>query len=408
MEGVSIANLQNQKVSELPDTALHLDVRLPWDVEGKFHLVQYIYGTLLERANGVELERRKNPVTLSKASLVPLPQTITPIHNQWACANNKPPWIGHFYEHGWAVVKLVDYESDMVRKAFLDFLASCNENFKQADQSSWQERYLPTLDKDSVKHYGAQLNWVWYTRYAVAYHFACLWDVQPNELLTSFETPFISLPEKTKRILTEDGIQEVEQDEFRQSFRQTSYRFDSNMTMVEGHVFLDDCGPTDGGVVVIEGSVAYSQNYLQRHPSEGLSVTSSTNMNDPQVSQMQRTKICCQKGDLVLVDSRAISCRIKGREPYLGVKVSMSPKAFLINSDKSYGKHLTIRQQYYGVGRVTGPHTHGPMFRLMPPIPTMFEWTQSYPPTHEISSLSELGTDLVGNERSLQTVGWLQ
>lgn len=404
-------DLVKRSAAYLRDLALQADIRIPWDLETRPELAQYIYGCYLERMNGIEAERRNNPVLLLKSSLVPTTQILDERYQTWSRNTGRAPWVGHFLDKGWAIVPLTGFEADAVLNAYLDFLVTCSPNFSKEDRSTWVERNLPTLREGSIRYYACQSAWMWYARYVTAPYFADLWQVPPKQLLTSFETPFLltgeGRPGETPFLLTKETSED-----FRQNFRTNNPREALNMSLVEGHVFLTDCGPEEGGLVILEGSVAHSGNYLQRQTSEGISIESRINLLDPVVSKLPMSKLCCNKGDLLLTDSRIISTRVSGPNPQLGLKISMAPRVAMRGAEKEFAKQITNRQVYYRVGRVTGAHPIGPLLRAMPPIPTMFERPRNFPPTLEVSPLTELGVDLVGreyedNSAQLVNMGWI-
>ena len=222
--------------------------------------------------------------------------------------------------------------------------------------------------------------------------FANLWNVEPNQLLTSFDgISFHMAPEKINR-----GW-------FRNNWLHTDQSYTRpNKECIQGWVTARDVNDGDGTLTFLKGSHKLHANVAHKFDITDKAdwMKLSPEITDYYVNEMNCPQECikCPKGSLVLWDSRTIHC---GREPTRGrsqentrcvVYVCMTPRQLATKAG------LKKRIKAFEVGRMTTHWPHKPkLFGVYPrtyggPLPEV----NNIP----IPSLTQAGRALVGYDHT--------
>jgi Phytanoyl-CoA dioxygenase (PhyH) len=184
---------------------------------------------------------------------------------------------------------------------------------------------------------------MWEMRELCAPIFARIWDVAPEDLLTSFDgTSFQRFSNRSKY----EHWMHVDQN-----------RSLTDFTCVQGAVNLLPNKEKDGGLIVIEGSHNLFNDYMESRPSEGITGWTSIDMNNPIISELPIVKICANAGDIILWDSRTFHCGfypLEGHGPRMCIYVSQQPR------DRASKKTLDKRIEYFEGLKMTNHWCYDP------------------------------------------------
>ena len=254
--------------------------------------------------------------------------------------DKSPLWLHHLHRHGWTIVPVPGVNVPACVRAFGSWLESGHPELKFNDPRTWTADRMPKSYKGLLRHHYAHEPFQWHIREACYPVFREIW--QTDQLLASFDGG--SLMHQTG-----NG------DSWRAWFhadhgRESSYQMES----VQGFVTLSDCGPEDGGLVLLHGSREVYHKYLATHPSEGI-IGYKVDIHDPSVKDLPMLKMCLPAGYLMLWDSRMFHCNVPPRSKQIRLVqyVSMLPAmgcdaATLQKRKELYEKGMMTNHWCYG------------------------------------------------------------
>lgn len=194
-----------------------------------------------------------------------------------------------------------------------DYLEHISQDFDipidRHDSKSWRQlRNLFPLHSMLIQHWGighAQFNWDIRQNKKVVDVFSKLWDVEPNELVTSFDGASIHLPPEETNLGWYKGNDWFHCD---QSFLRNDFE------CVQTWVTAYDVNPGDATLAFLEKSHKYHKKF-----KNNFNITEKSNwykLNEEEVKfyigkKCPKSYIKCPAGSMVLWDSRTIHC---GRE----------------------------------------------------------------------------------------------
>ena len=116
------------------------------------------------------------------------------------------------------------------------------------------------------------------------------------------------------------------------------------MHVIQGIVNLNDCGPDDGGLLVLEGSSKLVEEYFDiigRGETRTWGPIDFYAFSEDQEEFFKErgckwVKVCCEPGDLILWDSRTMhyNCMPKGNKDRVVTYVTMAPAKLLSEEDR--------------------------------------------------------------------------
>lgn len=223
------------------------------------------------------------------------------------------------YQYGVAIIKKVINEEECINmfngmKWFFEHITQNWETpFILEDKSTWREYYkLLPLHNMLVQHWGVghtQASWDLRQNPKIVNVFAVLWNVKPEDLLVSFDGLSFQLPPE-----------ETNKGYYRQPWFHTDQSYLRNeFECVQSWVSALDVNEEDATLMILEGSNKYHGDFAKH-----FNITSKDDwykLKDQESNfykdkGCQPVRIVCDKGDLVLWDSRTIHCgceSIKGR-----------------------------------------------------------------------------------------------
>ena len=291
-------------------------------------------------------------------------------------------WRDHLLHHGWAVVDIPDFSSELYKNLFLEWLHSVCSNFKVDDRSTWTKQNMPTAAYGIFRHYIGHTDFLWQIREKCIPVFAEIWRVNADELLCSFDggclltEPSNKSNTKIKNWLHCDQGRNV-----------------LDCVCVQGLVNLVDNGEDDGGLVVVEGSHRYFKEYFNRHPIDGMAGNYNIEQTDLDVVASRKLKICAKAGQIVLWDSRVFHYNVPPNSSggyRLCTYVSMMPRI------GASAKELAKRIKLYESGRMSNHWCYGPYFKETPAHPHTYGTPSLQPNKIEISMLNDIQKKMVG------------
>ena len=361
--------------------------------------VAQIRATIKEAGIDAPLGLRKAELLLylegvKKAKLLPTPvystsSDYTNLVAKWA----KPDltWQQHLTKYGWATLALPELDTERCVSELYDLLEGCSPvsleaikeagngarnyprlsmpKFKRENSLTWTNKNIPTNLHGIVKQYFGHTSLQWYVRELCV----PIWEEihGTNELLVSFDgmcflKPLEVLNGKILEVEVSDepAIHKykqwlhLDQDKLSEFTDKHSPHIRS---CVQGLVNLLNCGPEDGGLVLVERSHRRFAGYFDRHPTDGFGWF-KVDMSDPELSQLPVIKVCAPAGHLVLWDSRMVhaNCPPSGQstlKPRMCLYISMQPRAYATE------KEIAKRIKLFETGRQTGHNTSGHLFK---------------------------------------------
>ncbi|KAF2073858.1 hypothetical protein CYY_004818 [Polysphondylium violaceum] len=213
--------------------------------------------------------------------------------------DNWPQWRKDLYNNGWAIVKnaITRERAEQYRQRFWDWVEVHRPGAKRNDPKSWSQHTLGADMFHGIIHGNiAHEQFMWDIRCepAVLDIFKQIYNTE--KLLASFDGGNISRP-----------LRESEMGRSWAHFDQGHDKF--GFRCIQGLMNLEECGPHDGGLIVLQDSHKLHDTYFQ--------TTKETSSKDwykfqgdpreiPLFSKCQKIKVCCDPGDFVLWDSRTI------------------------------------------------------------------------------------------------------
>lgn len=338
-------------------------------------LIQYLVGCYVERENGI--------INIGK-------NTITAIDSlQPRYANLDIDWLVHLHTYGWAVAPIPNWDSNFTIR-FLEWFESCCPRFKKDDYTTWIPENMPIMLHGILKHYFGHTEVQWTIRELCVPIFARIWQCAPEDLLCSFDGGCF-LPCIPKGIL--------ENTAFKNWIHIDQPRIHTNFCSVQGIVNFEENGPEDGGLVLVEGSQTIFKEYMDKHPSEGITWGPS-DMKDPLLAQRNLIKICAPPGHIILFDSRTHHSNIHpwgtifredGTTRFrMCMYVSIQPRLGATE------KELQKRIRLYESGRMSSHWCYGSWFKETAEHPNTYGRASNRPAVIEIAALNPLRSRLIG------------
>jgi hypothetical protein len=289
-------------------------------------------------------------------------------------------WRDHLLNHGWAVVDIPEFNAEVYKDMFLNWLNSICPSFKTDDMKTWTKQNMPLAAYGIFRHYIGHTDFVWQIREKCIPIFEQIWEVESTDLLCSFDGGCLltdsNCNTKIKNWLHVDQGRNM-----------------LDFVCVQGLVNLVDNGGDDGGLVVVEGSHRYFKEYFDRHPIDGMANNWNIEQMDPQVASSKKLKICAAAGQITLWDSRLFHYNVpptKKNSYRLCTYVSMAPR---IGSTE---KELAKRIKLYESGRMSNHWCYGPIFKETPAHPHTYGSPSIQPATVEIAVLNDTQKKMVG------------
>lgn len=362
----AIVDLNGLTIPQIKQWAKENNFNVPSGLK-KADLIQYLIGAQQERADGI------NTV---KQTSVALLETLQPL-----CADGNLDWVVHLHTHGWATVPINGWNPNYTQQ-FLHWFETCSPNFRANDPSTWKTANMPTMLHGILKHYFGHTEMQWQIRELCAPIFARIWGCQPEDLLCSYDGGCF-LP---RRVTKQTGS-------FKQWIHNDTPRQFRHFSCVQGIVNFEENGATDGGLVLVEGSHRIFNEYMDRHPSEGIT-WQPADMSDPGLVNSRLVKICAPAGHIILFDGRTFHCNVhpygEGNPFRMCTYVSMQPR------NGASEKELLKRQKLYQEGRMTGHWCYGPWLKETAKDPRTYGGVNIRPETIEIAPLTPLRSRLIG------------
>ena len=370
----AVPNLDTYTIPKIKEWATANGLKAPSGLK-KSDLIQYLTGALAERAAGITKAGKS-----STASIDVLQPRIP---------DSSLDWLTHLHTHGWAVVPIPDWDPEFTQ-SFFDWFENCSPNFDRNNRDTWKPANMPSLLHGILKHYFGHTELQWRIRELCAPIFARIWGCQQEDLLCSYDGGCF-LPSVPKESLKNSS--------FKQWIHNDTMRSNRGFCSVQGIVNFQDNGPEDGGLVLVEGSNRVFSQYMDRHPSEGIT-WGPADMNDPLLSNLPLIKICAPAGSLILFDSRTFHCNV---HPWGSImKEDGTPRFRMctyVCMQPRIGatpKELAKRISLYEKGRMTGHWCYGPWFKETAEHPRLYGGVNIRPETIEIAPLNQLRRRLIG------------
>lgn len=370
----TIPDLNTYTLPKIKEWAVVNNLKVPSGLK-KAEIIQYLTGAFHEKITGVT-----NKGKFMTAALDLL---------QPRMADPGLDWLTHLHTHGWAVTPVPGWNPDFTR-VFLQWFEGCSVNFNRNDVNTWKPINMPTMLHGILKHYFGHTELQWRIRELCVPIFAEIWGCVPEDLLCSYDGGCF-LPCIPKDILKNTSFKNWIHNDQNRNMR--------SFCCVQGIVNFEDNGPEDGGLVLVEGSHLIFNEYMDRHPSEGITWGPS-DMTDPLLSTRPLIKVCAPPGSIILFDSRMFHSNVHPWGTLLKedgtprfrmcTYVSMQPRSGA--SPKELAKRITL----YEKGRMTGHWCYGPWFKETSEHPRSYGGVDIKPETIEIAPLNPLRRRLVG------------
>lgn len=370
---LTVNTLSSGTVAQIKDWAINNNLKYPPNVT-KAKAVQYLQGLYHERQQGTN-----NPTT-SIRSLNDL---------QYRNPDPTMDWLQHLYTHGWTVTPITGWDSSFTNM-FFDWFEGCSANFHRDDPTTWKTKNMPVMLHGILKHYYGHTELQWRIRELCVPIFERIWNCEGKDLLCSFDGGCF-LPAIPK--------DELQNRNFKQWIHNDQSRYDHGFCCVQGIVNFMDNGPEDGGLVLVEGSREVFTDYLDKHPSYGIT-WGSVDMSDSLLIDKPLIKICAPAGSIILFDSRVFHCNVHPTGSI--IKADGTPRfrmAHYVSMQPRSGanaKELAKRIKLYEKGRMTGHWCYGHFFKETAEHPRTYGNEIIRPPTIEIAPLNELRKHLIG------------
>ena len=363
-------------IPRIKEWAIARGLKIPSGLN-KDDMIQYLTGMIAEKSNGIT-RSVKNSVTPLNILQARIPDV-------------KLDWLIHLHIHGWAVVPIDGWNSAFTDE-FLSWFESCSPNFKKNDHNTWKGVNMPNMSRGILKHYFGHTELQWKIRELCAPIFARIWGCRPEDLLCSYDGGCF-LPS-----VPTDGIKNAS---FKQWIHVDMPRDMRTFSCVQGIVNFEENGPEDGGLVLVEGSHNIFGEYMDKHPSEGITWGPS-DMNDPLLGERPLIKICAPACSIILFDTRTFHCNVQpcgsrfradGTARFrMCTYVSMQPRSGAI------AKELMKRISLYEKGRMTGHWCYGPFFKETAEHPRTYGGINNKPEIIEIAHANGFRRRLIGYE----------
>lgn len=223
-------------------------------------------------------------------------------------------------EKGYTIIPNV-ISQDKAREyhdAFWDMMEELNPDIKRDKRSTWKTENWPLNLHGILQQYRVghrQFVWDIRSEGKVIEVFKWIWGTE--ELLVSFDGLCLIRPTGRKS----KAWPHVDQSPQSEGFQ-----------CAQGFINLHECGPHDGGLIVLEGSHKLHYQFFKEmgklnHKDDWYKFSDEEMIF---FKDCPRKKICCQPGDLVLWDSRTIhyTCNPTSDQYRMVVYVCMAPAEY--------------------------------------------------------------------------------
>lgn len=258
-------------------------------------------------------------------------------------------------ENGYTIIKNIvcKEETDKIRDSFVEFVCKLNKNeiLKKDDKKTWFTKDWPENKRGNIKSYGIG-------------HCQALWDLRGDQnIIDVFEQLY-----KTKKLLTSfDGGSIIKPNLESQEIIYTSQHPDINtLTCYQGIFNMED----SDSFIVYKKSHKLHKEYFEENKigrvRYNLYTYSENDIGKNFIKKFERIKICCEKGDLILFDSKIAYSIIPNKEDYIiTANVCMLPLKYA-------GKNDMKKKKKYFKNKKTTNHwpckflscDYGPRWRL--------------------------------------------
>lgn len=302
--------------------------------------------------------------------------------------DDKLDWLVHLHTYGWTVLSIEGWNYNFT-DMFMSWFESCSNRFNKNDLNTWTKENMPIMTHGIIKNYFGHTELQWQIRELCCPIFARIWNCKSDELLCSFDGGSF-LPAT---------FDYNKSSSFKQWIHVDQNRFSTNFCSVQGIVNFEENTHEDGGLILVENSHTIFEEYMQKHPSEGI-IWGPADMTDPLLAEKKLIKICAPAGSIILFDSRTFHCNIypsgsifreNGSSRFrMSTYVSMQPR--LGASQKELAKRIKI----YEKGRMTNHWCYGMWFKETPENPHTYGAINNKPNNIEIAQLNTLRRSLIG------------
>lgn len=302
----------------------------------------------------VEMYIRGRDLTLSETEDLPKQGTI------------EVDWLEHLLGFGWAVVPnaIVKRKVNSLQGEFWKWIESFRNEidletptFLRNDSTTWKKEYLATTTvqgnfKTKINHQA----FLWEARRLVKQYWEEIYNTE--DLAVSFEGGRFQPPveEENKGLVTP-------------RLHSHQFRWDDRRISIQGVLYLTDSHEEDGGFCFLQPSnltvKEFFNLYMQRHPSNGI-CSSVANHEDPLLQSIPLQKVCANRGDLLLFDSRLMHATIPSQRNYeMTLSISYQPRT---NISPETNKD---RREAFEKGIGTSHWVGGPWYEKQSPLSTL-------------------------------------
>lgn len=366
---MSEPNLASLTVENLKLYAKQHSLKIPAMITRKAEMVQWLEGVAVERKNGItKVKKTPSDVASVKAKYTDLTEF----------AGQDEPELLHLKKYGWVTMPIPNLKPEVYIASMLRFFAEMCPRFDPLQPKSWIQANMPIMLHGMLQHYSGHTKWMWDLRTLCAPIFSKLWCTPVEDLLASF-----------------DGLgvmHTFKQKEYKSYFHVDQGRFTYQLAAIQGIVNLFDCGPKDGGLMLVEKSHNYFGSYMERHPSDGI-VWTQVDMEDIEIKKLDVVKVCAPAGHMILFDGRMFhtpSLPTESDRIRMCAYVCFQPRSGATKEE------LQRRITYYESGEMTGHWCYGPWMYGTGLHPRRYGPDQIEPNTIEIANLTDLQKRFVG------------
>ncbi|MBL8679326.1 MAG: phytanoyl-CoA dioxygenase family protein [Myxococcales bacterium] len=268
-------------------------------------------------------------------------------------------WKNYLREQGYVVVRgaLTDAQASEALDGFWAIMEALSSVRRDDARTHSRGTSWPPMLHGGMIQYLAHTPIQWALRSQCAKVFAALWDTSERELATSFDGLCFMHGARGYR----SGGDLV-------SFLHTDQHYARREDWsVQGIVNLADCGPDDGGLVVVPGSHREHAGFFATHAKRA-SIEGDWYLFDERerrAYEARALKVCAKAGDVLLFDSRTFHCNtVPTRRDAIRACAYVCQLPAKRVSYRVRAKRLAAVRE----GRVSSHHP-GEGFKLFPSLP---------------------------------------
>lgn len=313
-------------------------------------LVKHVAGLVYERNSKIK-DRSKEQSQLNYDELIP---KYAPEYK----FEDQDGWMGHLKEFGWVTVPIPDFESDYYVNSFWRWLEK-NYAVDRENPDTWRSANLPYQLHGILKNNVGHCKWIWKARLASAKIFEAIYGT--DRLLSSFDGACFLFGSETSKNYKQ--WLHCDQGRFRYSESKSNWEWKINRPTqeaisIQGAINLIDCGPKDGGLIVLEKSNTVYDKYLENRPSTGFQWF-TVDRHDKSLKGLELVKVCCKKNSILLWDSRTFHSNIA---PKLGktIRTRMVIYVCMMPKDRCTKAERIKRKALFQDRKMTGHWCYGP------------------------------------------------